>query len=81
MSFYTFAHNFVTISAVLQIKMSSCRANHDGSFKNKAISNFAQFLVPKEGKNAPSIYLVLEAPILIRNHSLTSEESKAKSRL
>ena len=32
-----------------------------------------------ETKNAPSIYHALEAPILVRNASSTSEESKAKT--
>ena len=41
--------------------------------------NFALSLISKEGKNAPSIYPDLKAPILIRNDSLNYEESKAKN--
>ena len=48
---------------------------------NKAMPNFALFLLPKGGKNASSIYPAFKAPILIRNESLISEESKAKNRL
>ena len=43
--------------------------------------NFALSLIPKGSKNAPFIYRALKAPILIRNDSLTSEESKAKKPL
>ena len=39
----------------------------------KTVLNFALSLIPKGGKNAPSIYPGLKAPILIRNDSLTSE--------
>ena len=39
---------------------------------------FALSLIPKRGKNAPSIYPALKVPILIRNDSLTSEEPTAK---
>ena len=42
--------------------------------------NFALFSLPKGGKNAYSIFPALKAPSLIRNDSLTSEESKAKKR-
>ena len=49
--------------------------------RTKAMLNFALFLIPKRGKNAPSIYPALKAPTLIRYDSLTSEESKAKNRL
>ena len=49
--------------------------------RTKAMLNFALFLIPREAKNAPSIYPALKAPILIRNDSLTSEVSKAKNRL
>ena len=34
--------------------------------------------IPKEAKNAPSIYPTFNVPILIRNNRLASEESKAK---
>ena len=46
--------------------------------KTKAMLNFALFLILKGGKNAPFNYAALQSPILIRNDSLTSEESKAK---
>ena len=47
--------------------------------RTKAMLNFALFLIPKGGKNAPSIYPAFKVPILIRTDSLTSEESKAKN--
>ena len=47
--------------------------------RTKALLNFALPLIPKGGKNAPSIYPALKAPILIKNDSLTSEESRAKT--
>ena len=43
--------------------------------RTKAMLNFALSLIP----NAPSIYPASKAPILMRNDSLTSEESKAKN--
>ena len=43
--------------------------------------NFALSLIPKGGKNTPSVYPALKAPILIRYDSLTFEESKTKHRL
>ena len=43
--------------------------------RTKAMLNFALSIIPKGGKNAPFVYLTLKAPILIRNDSLTSEES------
>ena len=46
--------------------------------RTKVMLNFELSLIPKGGKKAPSIYPALAAPILIRNDSLTSEESKAK---
>ena len=49
--------------------------------RTKAMLNFALFSLPKRGKNVSSTHPALKAPILIRNDSLTSEESKAKSRL
>ena len=49
--------------------------------RTKAMLNFALSLIPKGGKNAPSIYPSLKAPILIGNDSLASEESIAKDRL
>ena len=39
---------------------------------------FALSLIRKGGKNTPSIYPGLEAPILVRNNRLTSEESQSK---
>ena len=45
--------------------------------RTKPVLNFALPLIP----NAPSIYPTLKATILIRNNSLTSEESEAKNRL
>ena len=48
--------------------------------RTKAMLNFAFFWLPKEGKNTCSIYPALNVPVLIRNDSLTSEESKAKDR-
>ena len=47
--------------------------------RSKAMLNFALPLIPKGGKKC-SLYLSsFESPHLIRNDSLTSEESKAKS--
>ena len=46
----------------------------------KAVLNFALSFIPKGGKNAPSIFPALKAPVSISN-GLTSEESKAKNRL
>ena len=48
--------------------------------RTKAVLNFALSLIPKGGKNA-TFYLALQAPILIRNDSLTSEESNTKNHL
>ena len=59
------------------MKRLSYGRKHDGYFEDKAMQNFAFSLIPKGGKNAPSIYSALKAPILIRNDSITSEESKA----
>ena len=50
-------------------------------FRTKAMLNFALSLIPRGGQNAPFIYPALKAPILIRNDSLTSEETTAKNRL
>ena len=47
--------------------------------RTKAMLNSALSLIPKISKNAPSVYPALKAPILIGNHSLTSEESKARN--
>ena len=47
--------------------------------RTKTMLNFVLSLIAKGDKNARSIYPALEAPILIGNDSLTSEESKAKS--
>ena len=49
------------------------------NLRTKAMLNFAMSSVPKGGKNIPSIYPPLKAPILIRNDSLTSEESTARN--
>ena len=49
--------------------------------RTKSMLNFAMSLIPKGGKNTPSIYPALKSPILIRNDSLTSEVSKAKNSL
>ena len=49
--------------------------------RTTAILNFALSLIPKGGKNTPSTHPALKAPILIRNDSLASEESKAKNQL
>ena len=46
--------------------------------RTKAMLNFTLSLIPKGGKNVPSIYPALKTPIVIRNDSLTSEESNAK---
>ena len=45
----------------------------------KAMLNITFSSIAKEGKNVPSIYPAFNVPILIRNDSLTSEESKAKN--
>ena len=47
----------------------------------KTMLNFALSLIPKGGKGAPSIYSALKGSILIKNDSLTFDESKAKNRL
>ena len=47
--------------------------------RTKAMLNFALFTIPKEDKDASPIYPAFKVPILVRNNSLTSEESKAKS--
>ena len=44
----------------------------------KGVLDFALSEIPKGGKNSPFIYPALNASILIRNDSLTSEKSKAK---
>ena len=81
MLFYIFADNFLNISVLLQTNLSSYREKHDGYFVDKSELNFALSLIPKRGKNAPSIYPALKVPILIRNDSLTSEEPIAKAHL
>ena len=43
--------------------------------RTKGMLNFALFSLLKGGKNASSIYRALKVSILIRNDSLTSEES------
>ena len=52
--------------------------NMKDNLRTKAMLNFALFLLPKAGQNVSSIYPASKALILIRNDSLTSEESKAK---
>ena len=47
----------------------------------KTILNFALPLNPKEAQRHLPFVWLLKALILIRNDSLTSEESKAKNRL
>ena len=49
--------------------------------KTKAMLNFALSSIPKAEKNVPSIYAALKVLTLIRNDSLTSQVSKAKSHL
>ena len=44
--------------------------------RTKAMLNFALSLIAKGGKDSPSTYPALKAPILLRNDSLTSEVSK-----
>ena len=46
--------------------------------RTKGMLNFALSVILKGGKNAPSTYPSLKAPVLIRNDNLTSEESKLK---
>ena len=48
--------------------------------KTKAMLNFVLSFIPKGRKKCTFIYPALKAPILIKNHSLTSEESKTKNR-
>ena len=51
-------------------------------FEEKSNAGFCSFFqFPREAKNASSICPTLKGPILIRNDSLTSDESKAKNRL
>ena len=57
------------------------KKNMTDILRTKATLNFALSLISNGGKNSPSIYPALKASILIRNDSLTSEESKAKNRL
>ena len=66
---------------MLYIKTSSYGENTTDIVSKNAMLKLALSLVPKGGKNAPSIYPALKAPILIRNDSLTSKESKAENRL
>ena len=47
--------------------------------RTNAMLNFELSLILKGGKKAPSIYPALKEPILIRNDSRTSEESKTKN--
>ena len=47
--------------------------------RTKAMLNFELYSIPKGEKLHPSIYPALQSPILIRNDSLISEESKAKT--
>ena len=48
------------------------------TLKMKAKLNFALSLITKGGKNATFFYPVLKAVIVIRNHSLTSEDFNQK---
>ena len=50
-------------------------------FEEKSNAGFCKFFFqfPREAKNASSICLALKGSILIRNDSLTSNESKAKN--
>ena len=50
-------------------------------WRMKEMLNFALSLILNEVKSAPSIYAALKAPILIRNDSITSKESKAEKML
>ena len=54
---------------------------HDGYFEDKSKAELCIVFNSQGGKNAPSIYPALKGSILIRNASLTFEESKAKNRL
>ena len=75
-----FADNFLTVSAMLKIKISSQREKYDEHFENKSNAEFCiGFCSPREAKNASSIYPYLKEPILIRNDSLTPEEFKTKN--
>ena len=56
--------------------MSSYRENKTDILRTKAMLSFASFSIPMGGKNAPFIYPALKALILIRNGSLTPEDSK-----
>ena len=47
--------------------------------RTKSVLYFAMSSIPKGGKNASFIYHALKAPILFRNDSTTSEESKTKT--
>ena len=47
----------------------------------KAMLNFVLSFIPKGGKKCTFNLSSLKAPILIKNDSLTFEESKAKNRL
>ena len=49
--------------------------------RTKAVLKSALSSIPQDAKNAPSIHPALEPPVLIRNDSLTFEESKAKKKV
>ena len=55
------------------------KKNTTDMLRTKAVPDFALSLIPRETKNAPSRYPALKALILIRNDSLISKESKAKT--
>ena len=59
------------------MKTSSLKQNTTDSERTKEIF-FPCLQVPREVKNTPFIYPALKTPILIRNESLSSEDSKAK---
>ena len=50
MNFRNFPHNFLTISAILQIKISSYSENMTDILRTNAMLNFALFSIPKGGK-------------------------------
>ena len=78
--FYFFGHNFVNISTMQSIKISSCREKYH-ILKTEEILNLALSSVPKEVLKYTfhSPHLALKSPILIGNESLISEDSKAEN--
>ena len=49
--------------------------------RTERMLNLALFSIPKGGKELPSFYLALKAPIFTRNDNLISEESSANKGL